>query len=275
MTDKQTVSRFSKVDESGNPVKGATLQLFEANGTKVAEWVTDGTAKEIKGLTAGARYILRESKTPDGYATAKEISFAVKTNGSITAITMTDKQTEYKFSKVNEKDQRLAGAELQILDSSNTVVVPTWISSATEDYTVKGKLIVGNKYKLHEVKAPNGYSLAEDVEFEVKNSLEPITITMVDLVTGVYVSKVNTSGEFIENAHLRLTDSNGNVKDDWYSTKLPREIKGLTVGNSYTLTEVAPPKGYVTSKPVTFTVKSGVTLVKMIDYQLRLPYEAH
>ena len=266
MTDKQTVSRFSKVDESGNPVKGATLQLFEASGTKVAEWVTDGTAKEIKGLTAGARYILRESKTPDGYATAKEISFAVKTNGSITAITMTDKQTEYKFSKVNEKGQRLAGAELQILDSSNTVVVPTWISSATEDYTVKGKLIVGNKYKLHEVKAPNGYSLAEDVEFEVKNSLEPITITMVDLVTGVYVSKVNTSGEFIENAHLRLTDSNGNVKDDWYSTKLPREIKGLTVGNSYTLTEVAPPKGYVTSKPVTFTVKSGVTLVKMIDY---------
>ena len=45
MTDQQTVSTFNKVDESGNPVKGATLQLFEANGTKVAEWVTDGTAK--------------------------------------------------------------------------------------------------------------------------------------------------------------------------------------------------------------------------------------
>ena len=266
MTDRQTVSQFNKVDESGNPVRGATLQLFEASGTKVAEWITDGTAKEIKGLTAGAGYILHESKAPDGYATAAEISFTVKTNGSVTAITMTDKQTEYKFSKVNENGQRIAGAKLQILDSSNAVVVPTWTSSATGDYTVKGKLIVGKKYKLHEVAAPNGYSLADDIEFEVKDSLNPITITMVDLVTGVYVSKVNSAGEMIENAHLQLTDSSGNVKADWYSTSLPKEIKGLTVGSSYTLAEITPPKGYVTSSPVTFTVKSGVTLVKMTDY---------
>ena len=266
MTNQQTVSTFNKVDESGSAVKGATLQLFEASGTKVAEWITDGTAKEIRGLTAGAKYILRESQTPNGYTTAKEISFTVKTNGDVTAITMTDKQTEYKFSKVNEKGQRISGAKLQILDSSNAVVVPTWTSSATEDYTVKGKLIVGKRYKLHEVQAPNGYSLAEDIEFEVKDSLEPVTVTMIDLVTGVYVSKVNSSGELIENAHLRLTDSSGNVKDDWYSTKLPREIKGLTVGAKYTLTELSPPKGYVTSKPVTFTVNSGVTLVRMIDY---------
>lgn len=266
MTDQQTVSTFNKVDESGSAVKGATLQLFEASGTKVAEWITDGTAKEIRGLTAGAKYILRESKAPNGYTTAKEISFTVKTNGDVNAITMTDKQTEYKFSKVNEKGQRISGAKLQILDSSNAVVVPTWTSSATEDYTVKGKLIVGKKYKLHEVAAPNGYSLADDIEFEVKDSLNPITITMVDLVTGVYVSKVNSAGEMIENAHLQLTDSSGNVKADWYSTSLPKEIKGLTVGSSYTLTEITPPKGYVTSNPVTFTVKSGVTLVKMTDY---------
>ena len=98
-------------------------------------------------------------------------------------------KTEYHFSKVNEKGQRISGAELQILDSSNAVVVPTWTSSATEDYTVKGKLVVGKKYKLHEVKAPNGYSLADDIEFEVKDSLEPVTITMVDLVTGVYIKR--------------------------------------------------------------------------------------
>ena len=268
MTDLQTVSKFNKVDEHGVPVIGATLQIFEEKGAKVAEWVTDGTAKEIKGLTEGAKYILRESKTPDGYTTAEDILFTVKDTGGVTFVTMTDHRTEYKFAKVNEKGVRIAGAELQILDSSNTVVVPTWVSSATEDYVVSGKLIVGKKYKLHEVKAPDGYSLADDIEFEVKDSLKPVNITMTDLATGVYITKINTSGEVIENAHLQLTDIDGNVIADWISTKLPKEIEGLTVGRSYTLTEINPPTGYVTAKPVTFTVKSGVTFVKMTDYPI-------
>ena len=74
MIDKQTVTRFNKIDENGNPVRGATLQLLNASGTKVHEWITDGTAKEIKGLTAGANYILRESKNISYHANLMNVS---------------------------------------------------------------------------------------------------------------------------------------------------------------------------------------------------------
>ncbi len=47
-----------------------------------------------------------------------------------------------------------------------------------------GNYCFANEYVLHEVSAPKGYELAEDIKFTVKDSGEPITIVMKDKPSG-------------------------------------------------------------------------------------------
>ena len=65
-------------------------------------------------------------------------------------------------SKVSEEGQLLVGAKLQILDIYNNVL-DEWISDGTKHET----LLKDGEYILREVEAPEGYELAQDVQFEV------------------------------------------------------------------------------------------------------------
>ncbi len=75
----------------------------------------------------------------------------------------------------NEEKTPLAGATLQILNEQEEVL-HEWITS-TEEYVYE--LPAGN-YILREVKAPDGYQLADDIEFSVEVIIdEPMTSTTV------------------------------------------------------------------------------------------------
>ena len=67
-----------KVDDKGNPVKDAQLQITvkDSNGNAVASWKTDETSYDIIGkLIAGNTYILEEINVPTGYVAADPITF--------------------------------------------------------------------------------------------------------------------------------------------------------------------------------------------------------
>ena len=66
-------------------------------------------------------------------------------------------------SKTGENDELLSGARLQILDKDGRVL-DEWVSTTEEHET----LLSDGTYILHEVEAPEGYDLADDVEFTVK-----------------------------------------------------------------------------------------------------------
>ena len=67
---------ITKVDENGNPLKGATLQVLNSDGDVVDEWISDGTVHTTM-LTEGD-YVLHEKTAPDGYLLAKDSPFTVK-----------------------------------------------------------------------------------------------------------------------------------------------------------------------------------------------------
>ena len=69
---------ISKVDEEGNPLKGAVLQLYKdkVEGEPLAEWTSDGTDYIIE-LTDG-KYIVHEKSAPDGYDLAADEEFNIK-----------------------------------------------------------------------------------------------------------------------------------------------------------------------------------------------------
>lgn len=85
MKDKQNSFKILKLDaDTHEPVIGAVLALYDKNGTEIARWTTDGTAKEFKKMPEG-EYTLKELKAPKGYNTGKDMKITVdKTTDEIT-----------------------------------------------------------------------------------------------------------------------------------------------------------------------------------------------
>ena len=179
--EKLITVEVDKVSEETTGVKtkigGAIMQLKKADGTVIETWTTEkDKSKVFKGLEAG-KYILHEKKAPAGYVTAKDIEFEVSAVSEVQKIEMIDEITSTRFEKKDaEKGTLLAGATMQILDIDGNIV-KEWVSDNTP--TEFKKLPIG-KYILHEKKAPKGYELAKDIQFEVKDTSDIQTYTMVD-----------------------------------------------------------------------------------------------
>lgn len=179
--EKLITVEVDKVSEETNGVKtkigGAIMQLKKADGTVIETWTTEkDKSKVFKGLEAG-KYILHEKKAPAGYVTAKDIEFEVFAISEVQKIEMIDEITSTRFEKKDaEKGTLLAGATMQILDIDGNIV-KEWVSDNSP--TEFKKLPIG-KYILHEKKAPKGYELAKDIQFEVKDTSDVQTYTMVD-----------------------------------------------------------------------------------------------
>lgn len=65
----------TKVDENGNPLAGATLQIIDSEGIVVDEWVSDGT--EHTSFVPEGDYTLHEVSAPEGYKVAEDQTFSV------------------------------------------------------------------------------------------------------------------------------------------------------------------------------------------------------
>lgn len=179
--EKVITVEVDKVSEETTGVKtkisGATMQLKKADGTVVETWTTEkDKSKVFKGLEAG-KYILHEKKAPDGYVTSKDIEFDVFAVSEVQKVEMVDEITKTEFTKTDAKTGKLLkGATMQILDEKGKVV-KEWVS---EDKPAKFEKLQVGKYILHEAKAPKGYELAKDIEFEVKDTTDVQTFTMAD-----------------------------------------------------------------------------------------------
>ena len=270
MIDDTTKVKISKQDiTNGKELAGAKLQVKDSNGTVVDEWTSTSEPHDIYGkLVAGQTYTLHEEYAPDGYVVANDIEFTVSADGSIDVVEMHDDTTKIRISKQDiTNSQELAGAKLQVKDSDGNIV-DEWTSTDTPHY-IEGKLIAGETYTLHEEYAPNGYVIANDIEFTVSKDGSVDTVTMIDDTTKVKISKQDiTNGKELAGAKLQVKDSDGNVVDDWTSTDKPHYIEGkLTAGETYTLHEEIAPNGYVVANDIEFTVsKDGsVDTVTMID----------
>ncbi len=66
----------TKVDENGDSLSGAVLQILDSEGNVVDEWISDGT-EHISMLPEG-EYTLHEKSAPDGYKVAPDKTFTVK-----------------------------------------------------------------------------------------------------------------------------------------------------------------------------------------------------
>ena len=177
MKDKQV--KISKRDiTTGKEIDGAKLTVLDEKGNKIDTWTSKkGKDHYITGLKVGEIYILREETAPDGYVKAEDIKFTVKNDFKVQTVVMKDDYTKVEISKQDiTNGKELPGATLVIKDSKGKEI-EKWTSTDEAHYIEK--LPVG-KYVLTEITAPDGYEVAEDVEFEVKETGEIQKVVMKD-----------------------------------------------------------------------------------------------
>lgn len=66
----------TKVDENGNPLKGALLQILDIEGNVLDEWISDG--EKHTSLLPEGTYTLHEKEAPEGYKLASDKEFTVE-----------------------------------------------------------------------------------------------------------------------------------------------------------------------------------------------------
>lgn len=194
--NKPITVEISKRDVYGNELVGAEMVLENADGETVDKWTSDGTNHIVSKLGAG-EYMLKEIAAPDGYVIATDIKFTVDVYGNVMVenvdftavsdngnplIAMVDDTTKVRISKRDiTTGEELPGATLQIIDENGNVV-EKWVST-TEPHFIEAELIAGEKYTLHETAAPDGYVIANDVEFVVNEDGSVTEVVMYDEIT--------------------------------------------------------------------------------------------
>ena len=146
------------------------------------------TRHMIQGLEAGEEYVLKETKTPNGYATFKTQTFTAE-EGKDTVLSMTDEDTKIEISKQDITTKKeLEGAKLKVTDKDGNVV-DEW-TSGKQPHMIKN-LTVDQTYTLTEVIAPKNYKVAESIQFTVKDTGVAQKVVMYDELMPV-VKKVKT-----------------------------------------------------------------------------------
>lgn len=259
MKDDYTKVEISKQDiVTGEEIKNAHLQIIDNETNEVVkEWVTNGEKTLIENvLQPNHDYTLVETSVDEkGYIKAEDVKFHVDETGEIQTVIMKDDFTKVEFSKEDiTTGEEIEGAHLQIIDKETGDIITEWVTDGKPHY-IENVLQPG-QYYLEETSAPDGYLIAERVEFTVEETGDIQKVTMKDDYTKVEIMKHTDDNKILEGAQFEMTDKDGNVVATWTSGKEAFRIDRLTVGQEYTIREIKTPDGYTTMNPVTFTVQN-------------------
>ena len=199
VTDKDDDSpkaiTFSKVNLGGTEIAGAQIKIYKgdkAEGTAVESWTSEAGKSKDLNLAPGT-YTFHEEAAPTGYLKVTDITFKVKTDGTVevtnvgekdskgednkvvtngSTVTVTDKDDDspkaITFSKVNLGGTEIAGAQIKIYkgDKAEGTAVESWTSEAGKS---KDLNLSPGTYTFHEEAAPTGYLKVTDITFQVKH----------------------------------------------------------------------------------------------------------
>ncbi|MFQ9515997.1 MAG: SpaA isopeptide-forming pilin-related protein [Eubacterium sp.] len=301
-----TKTQFIKLSAiTGEPLKGCTLQILDENkklayspNGEAIEWVTDGEPHEVYYLEEGKTYYLHEKDAPSNFYLAEDVKFVAGQSWKDENIKFSNDEFIYpedELETVPGEDERygiLQGDKVQILDENKNVVEEfTFIGK----YYVTTKLVNGNTYYLHNVSAPSGYELFEDVKFiagedwdysryivigneedEYENidyadsidwdytGADIVTIYMMNQPKLISIVKKNSEGDFVNKAEIQLLDSDRNVIDSWLSDLEVARVYNLSNGTYY-IHEVYAPGDYDLTKDVEFEVTDDT---KEVEYEM-------
>ena len=309
--------------ETGSLQPGKGAEVIAERGDML-RWKSGEEKTVVAGIPDGT-YVLHEDTAPEGHNVATDITFVIS-KGELISVDGTKPETEgtvvmidtdltdVVISKADQFSDEVEGATLTLTGKDsrgNDVVFKVadaalgegaklnteadgttleWVSGKTAT-TVKN--LPDGSYTLHEEAAPNGYTVANDMIFEIaggkltkimgKDVAEGTeTVQMIDeKIVEVKISKADVHSKEVKGATLTLTgkDSSGNditlMKDkvtlgdeatlnttedgtsmQWVSGTSATVIHDLPDG-IYKLHEDTAPEGFNVATDIEFEIKKG------------------
>lgn len=262
-----------KVDSTDErPIANVVFELIKLNedGTEevLATYETDENGKiRVEDLTYGD-YIFQEVSPPEGYVTPKKDrhDITIDSSGQLIEVMVENEPTQVRFTKKRLIDEKeLPGAKLSLRDSNGNLI-EEWISGE-EPYVIK-RLKVNETYTLTEDLAPLGYATAQSISFTILDTGEVQSVTMFNDLTWIDILKVDSkTGEAVAGAELELTAADGLVISTWTSSVEPHTIRGLAVGETYTVKELQAPNGYASSSDVVTFIVEDRREVQVVTFE--------
>ena len=268
---------------------GVSEDYFKAD-EKVGTITTDSNGIAQMGDLPAGKYYVKEVKTAHGYVLDKEPRYVdLSYRDQDTPVITYDEKWQNARQKVKvtvlkkEKDTErvLAGGVFGLYTSEDIKnakgevllekdsLIEQRVTDEKGQITFTADLPVDGKYYVKEIFAPDGFVTTEEVqEFTFEYAGEDQAEVSYDFTfenqpTTVELTKTDlTTGKELPGAHLKVTDSDGNIVDEWTSTEESHVIKELVVGKEYTMTETKPADGYVTAESITFTVENTAEVQK-------------
>ncbi|OXB96659.1 MULTISPECIES: SpaA isopeptide-forming pilin-related protein [Bacillus] len=259
-----------KIDsENGEkPLANAEFDIVK-DGVVVEHIVTDKDGKATSKPLALGKYILKETKAPEGYQ-LKEIEFEVNVTGDgIFPIQVENAMIDKGNIEITKVDKEngavLASVEFEVQDEKDGVVRK--VVTDKDGKANVSDLSVG-KYKLVETKSLPGYKkLTEPVPFEIKKGMTKALAIKVEneqLDKGsVEITKIDKdSQKVLEGVVFEVQDEQGKVVTEVKTDKDGKaKISDLSVGK-YKLVETKSLPGYKKlTDSVSFEITKGMTTV--------------
>ena len=271
---------------------GSRCRIY-ASGETVGTIVTgeDGTGM-LTGLPLGT-YRIVETEAPEGFVPDGEAQYVT--------LTYEGDQIPLVFESCSFWNERQR-AELNLMKEDGETEEALegavyGLYAAEEIRNVRGELLVENggyivsavsdesgeirfacelplgSYEVRELVAPAGYVSDGTVYMYDLRAQEGVTVSRSQVFqnypTQVEITKSDlTTGVELSGAKLTVTDSEGQIIDSWTSVSgKAHVIKGLHVGETYTLTEVLAPYGYLQAESICFVIEdtAEVQRVQMQD----------
>jgi len=227
---------------SGKGSNEDTVRLINGNELGNGIYSCDINGKlSLSGLPMGT-YNVEETACPDGFVLDKEVKtvqFAQQDFVTLeykSSLDINNELTKTVFNKVDVAGNNVSGAYVQILNENKELIYD--FITGTEPVQVDG--LKDGKYYFHEDLAPEGFTLAQDVEFNVKDG-KIQKIKMTDTITEV--AKKDESGNLLANADMEIISTKTKqIVDKWTTGQhlldIPEDIKaqlekGETVSNMF------------------------------------------
>ncbi|PHD61942.1 SpaA isopeptide-forming pilin-related protein [Bacillus wiedmannii] len=261
---------LKKIDSEngGKALANAEFDIVK-DGVVVEHIITDKDGKAISKPLAPGKYILKETKAPEGYQ-LKEKEFEVNVTGDgIFPITVENAMVDKGNVEITKVDKEngavLAGVEFEVQDEKDKVVRK--VVTDKDGKANVSDLSVG-KYKLVETKSLPGYKkLTESVSFEIKKGMTEVLSLKVEneqLDKGsLEITKVDKdSQKALADVVFEVQDEKGKVVKKVTTDKDGKaNVSDLSVGK-YKLVETESLPGYKKlTEPVSFEIKKGMTEV--------------
>lgn len=268
---------------------GVSEDYFKADelvGTITTD--TNGIA-QLGDLPVG-KYYVKEAETAHGYVLDGEPKFvdlsyrdqdtpvvtydeAWQNNRQKVKVTVLKKEKDTErvlaggiFGLFTREDIKNAGGDV-LLEADTLIELKT--TDENGQITFMADLPVDGNYYVKELYAPDGFVTTneeQDFTFEYAGADQAevsYEFTFENEATTVELTKSDlTTGYELPGAHLKVTDEDGNVVDEWVSTEEAHVIKELVVGKTYTMTETKPADGYVTAESIEFIIENTAEIQK-------------